>query len=85
MFKSIKAKMLSVAVLVGAGALALGSRVFAAVDPDIASTSASVVTTLKENIVGVLTTNLSNIVIVGVMLFSIGFVWRLARRFMGGH
>ncbi|MEI7498697.1 MAG: hypothetical protein WCK11_05480 [Candidatus Falkowbacteria bacterium] len=85
MVTTIKAKIWSVAALVGAGALALGSHAFAAVDADIASTSASVVTTLKENITGVLTANLSNIVIVGVMLFSIGFVWRLARRFMGGH
>jgi ABC-type lipopolysaccharide export system ATPase subunit len=85
MFKNIKTKILSIAAIIGAGALALGSHVFAAVDPDVASTSQSVVTTLKDNITGVLIANLPNIVIVGVMLFSIGFVWRLARHFMGGH
>lgn len=79
-----KMKILSVATAIGAGALTLGANAFAAVDPDVASTSASVVTTLKENITGVLSANLSNIVVVGVMLFSIGFVWKLARRFMGG-
>jgi hypothetical protein len=37
---------------------------------------------MKENVTGVITTNISNIVIVGVIIFSIGFVWKLARRFM---
>ena len=64
------------------GVLALGSNAFAAVDPDVASTSETLVTTMKENITGVITTNIANIVIVGVIIFSIGFVWRLARRFM---
>lgn len=65
-----------------AGGLAAGSNVFAAVDPDVASSTALVVDTMKENVTGVITTNIANIVIVGVIIFSIGFVWRLARRFM---
>lgn len=81
---SFKNKVLSVMALIGAGVLSLGVKVFAAVDPDVASTSAGVVNTMKENISGVISANISNIVIVGVMLFSISFVWRLARKFMGG-
>ena len=60
----------------------LGSNAFAAVDLDVAATTASVVDTMKENVIGVITANIANIVIVGVIIFSIGFVWRLARRFM---
>jgi hypothetical protein len=41
-----------------------------------------VVTTMKDNVTGVITTNIGQIVIVGVIVFSIGFVWKLARRFM---
>jgi hypothetical protein len=37
---------------------------------------------MKENITGVITNNIAEIVIVGVIIFSIGFVWKLARRFM---
>jgi len=65
-----------------AGGLLAGSKAFALVDTDVASTTASVVDTMKENIVGVITANIVNIVIVGVIIFSIGFVWRLTRRFM---
>ena len=65
-----------------AGGLLVGSNAFAAVDPDVASTTQSLVLTMKEHVVGVITTNISNIVIVGVIIFSLTFVWRLARRFM---
>jgi len=68
------------------GALTLfllgGHEAFAAVDPDIASTTSAVVTTMKDNILGVITANIENIVIVGVTLFSITFVYKLARSFM---
>lgn len=76
-----KAKVTAFALALAGGLLA-GSSAFAAVDADVASTTASVVDTMKENIVGVITANIANIVIVGVIIFSIGFVWRLARRFM---
>lgn len=76
-----KAKLTALSLAVAGGLLA-GSNAFAAVDADVASTTASMVSTLKENITGVITTNISDIVIVGVIIFSIGFVWRLARRFM---
>lgn len=78
---SIKNKILSVLGLAG-GALTVGLNAFAAVDPDVASTTGTVVTTMKENITGVITTNIANIVIVGVIIFSIGFVYKLTRRFM---
>jgi len=60
----------------------VGLPAFAAVDADVASTTASVVATMKENIIGVITANISDIVIVGVIIFSISFVYKLARRFM---
>lgn len=62
--------------------LLIGLPAFAAVDSDVASTTEMVVSTMKENIIGVINTNISNIVIVGVIIFSIGFVYKLARRFM---
>lgn len=75
-----KAKLTAISLAIG-GVLA-GSSAFAAVDPDVASSTATVVNTMKENVAGVITANVANIVIVGVIIFSIGFVWRLARRFM---
>jgi len=82
LFEKGKAKIAALSLAIAGGVLALGSNAFAAVDPDVASTSETLVTTMKENITGVITTNIANIVIVGVIIFSIGFVWRLARRFM---
>lgn len=76
-----KTNTMAFALAVISGVFA-ASNVFAAVDPDVASTTASMVATLKENIVGVITANISEIVIVGVIIFSIGFIWKLARRFM---
>ncbi len=81
-FEKGKAKMLGITLGVMGGVLALGSQVFAAVDPDIASTSALVTDTMKENVTGIISANIGKIVIVGVMIFSIGFTWKLARRFM---
>lgn len=77
-------KLAALAVVLGAG-LAFAKSSFAAVDADVASTTASIVTTLKENISGVITANIANIVIVGVLVFSILFIWRLAKRFMSGR
>jgi len=76
------ARIAALTLAVAGGALALGSNALAAVDPDVASTTETLVTTMKENITGVISTNIANIVIVGVIIFSISFVWRLARRFM---
>jgi len=76
-----KAKITAFSLAVAGGLLA-GTNAFAAVDSDVASTTGMVVDTMKENVVGVITANIANIVIVGVIIFSIGFVWRLARRFM---
>jgi len=80
-FTSGKAKVLAVAFAL-AGGLLIGSSVFAAVDPDVTATTATVVDTMKENVTGAITANIANIVIVGVIIFSITFIWRLARRFM---
>jgi len=82
LFANGKAKIATLSLAVAGGVLALGSNAFAAVDADVASSTEIVVTTMKENITGVITANIANIVIVGVIIFSIGFVWKLARRFM---
>lgn len=76
-----KAKVAAFGLALTGGLLA-GSNVFAAVDPAVASSTALVVDTMKENVTGVITANIANIVIVGVIIFSLTFVWRLARRFM---
>ena len=76
-----KAKVAAFSLALAGGLLA-GSNAFAAVDPDVASTTQQLVGTMKENITGVITANISDIVIVGVIIFSLTFVWRLARRFM---
>jgi len=80
-FGKSEAKVMALSLAVIGGAM-VGTNVFAAVDPDVASTTSMVVSTMKENISGVITANIANIVIVGVIIFSIGFVWKLARRFM---
>lgn len=80
--KGLKNRFTALSLAVLGGVLALGSSVYAAVDPEVASSTNIVVTTMKENISGVISANISNIVIVGVIIFSIGFVWKLARRFM---
>lgn len=76
-----KTKLTALSLAIAGGVLA-GSNVFAAVDPAVSSTTSMVVDTMKENVTGVISTNIANIVIVGVIIFSIGFVWKLARRFM---
>ena len=76
-----KARLTALSLAIAGGVLA-GSNAFAAVDADVASTTATVVDTMKENVVGVITVNIANIVIVGVIIFSIGFVWKLSRKFM---
>lgn len=81
LFSGNKAKITAFSLAVAGGLLA-GSNVFAAVDEDVASTTGMVVDTMKENVIGVITANIANIVIVGVIIFSIGFVWKLSRRFM---
>lgn len=74
------AKLTALTLALAGGLLA--SSAHAAVDLDVSATTATVVDTMKENVIGVITANIANIVIVGVIIFSIGFVWRLARRFM---
>ncbi len=84
LLKGLKSKTLRIWGAVGTACLSLvvGIQAHAAVDADVASTTASVVSTMKENIIGVITANIADIVIVGVIIFSISFVYRLAKRFM---
>jgi hypothetical protein len=77
-----KTKMLALLTGVAGGSLVLGSSASAAMDPDVASTTGTVVDTMTENITGVITENISQIVIVGVIIFSITFAWKLFRRFV---
>jgi len=76
-----KVKAMIVSVLATIGAL-VGSSAMAAMDPAVASTTQTMVVTMKHNVVGVISTNISNIVIVGVIIFSLGVVWRLSKKFM---
>ena len=82
--KANTAKISALSLAVIGGTAALGGRAFAAVDPDVASTSQTVVTTLKENVTGIITANISNIVIVGVIIFGVLFIWKLSKKIMSG-
>ena len=67
------------------GSVGLYSNVtYAAVDADIASTTSDLSSTLKENVMGVLTNNLSVIVLPGITIIAIFFIWRLFKRFIKG-
>lgn len=70
---------------VGLGALTMGLISHAAVDSDIASSTTALVTSISENVKGVIVTNLPTIGLVAVMIFTILFVWRFAKRFIGGR
>jgi len=77
MLKKFKSGLMALLGVVAMGA----TSAYAAVDADIASTTGGMATTVKENLMGVLITNLPTIVIVGVAVLAIGFIWRLFRRF----
>lgn len=81
LFTASEAKIAAIATAIVGGTLA-ASNAFAAVDPDVASTTQQMVSTMKENVTGVITTNISQIVIVGVIIFSLTFVWKLSKKFM---
>lgn len=76
-----KAKVAALSLAIASGVFA-ASNAFAAVDPDVAATSKNLVGTMKENVTGVITANISDIVIVGVIIFSLTFVWKLSKKFM---
>ena len=80
LFTQTNAKVAAVALTLG-GLLA-STAAHAAVDPDVASTTQTLVSTMKENVTGAITANIANIVIVGVIIFSLTFIWRLSKRFM---
>jgi len=77
-------KSLKVGFMVALGALGISAySAYAAVDSDVAALTSSMASTTKENLLGVLTTNLPQIVIVGVAVLAIFFIWKLFRRFIG--
>jgi len=92
MFNKIKSfakanatKISAMSLAVVGSMVAVGNKAFAAVDADVASTSQTVVTTLKENVTGIITANIANIVIVGVIVFGVMFVWKLSKKIMSGR
>lgn len=86
-FKNAMGKALAnvkkVGLMVGLGIVGYGAATHAAVDAELASTTATMTTTIKENLLGVLNANLPSIVIVGVSVLGIFFIWKLFRRFIG--
>jgi uncharacterized membrane protein len=75
---------LKVGLMALIGALGLSTiAAHAAVDTDVASLTSAMTNTTKENLMGVLTTNLPTVVIVGVAVLAIFFIWKLFRRFIG--
>lgn len=75
----LKVAMYALVATLGLGAM----NAYAAVDPDIASTTQAMTATVKNNLLGVLYANIGQIVIVGVAVLAIFFVWKLFRRFIG--
>ena len=69
----------------GLGARAFGLLSHAAVDTDIASSTGALVTSVSDNVKGVILTNLPTIGLIAVMIFTILFVWRFAKKFIGGR
>jgi len=78
----MKALLYSLAVALG---LSVGSTAYMAADPAIVSTTENVVLTIKDNVLGVIDANIANLIIVGVTILMIFFVWRFAKKFMGGR
>lgn len=72
-----------IGLIVGLGIVGYGAATHAAVDADLASTTATMTQTIKDNLLGVLMANLPSIVIVGVSVLGIFFIWKLFRRFIG--
>lgn len=83
--KANATKISALSLAIFGSVVAFGHNAFAAVDPDVASTSQTVVTTLKENVTGIITANIANIVIVGVIVFGVLFVWKLSKKIMSGR
>lgn len=86
MFNSLKSKLYATGGAIGAFAMALyGGVAHAAVDADVASTTAGLTTTIRDNVVGAITANISTMVVAGVLILSILVIWRLAKRFVSGR
>ena len=81
--KSNAAKLSALSLAIVGGAMAFGISVHAAVDADVASTTASLSTTLKENVFGAITANIGTIVLIGALILGIGIIWKLVKRFTG--
>jgi len=75
--------MISGLVAVAVGFL-VGGQAHAAVDADVASSTALIVTTLKDNIIGAITNNLASLIAIGVFIMLIFLIWKIVKRFSKG-
>jgi hypothetical protein len=60
----------------------ISTSVFAAADADVLAAGSSAATTIKENVMGVLTANIPVILIAGVFILSVMVIWRMGKRFV---
>lgn len=71
------------AAVTAVGTLALGPFAHAAADSDVLTAASTTVSTLKDNIIGVITANIGTIAIVAAAIVGIMVVYRLLRRMVG--
>lgn len=76
-------KLLAYGSALGAGVLGFASTAFMAADADVASTTATLATSMKDNIVGVLTANIGTLAIAGLVIVGVFVIWKVGRRFVG--
>lgn len=55
--------------------------VFAAADADISAAANTLSSDVKDNVIGVISDNLTNIALGGIFILVIYLVWRLIKRF----
>jgi len=70
-------------ILLSVGSFAVGASAFAAADSDVLTAASTTITTLKDNILGVITANIGLIAICAAALVAILVVYRLLRRMVG--
>jgi len=57
----------------------------AVADTDLTSMASSIATTAKENMLAVLTGNVPTLIIIGLSILAVFFIWRLIKKFVGGR
>lgn len=56
----------------------------ATADTDLTTAATAMATTIQENLIAVITTNLPTIAVVGLTIVAIGLVWYFMKRFVSG-